>query len=426
MELNTSNNPLEILEQWVLQKNKQSPFGNNKLRALKEIGLPNRGQEEFSYLTHEKLNAYAFPDKDKSTAANVNTLPENIFNQWKGPKIVLRNGEMLTELSSDFKALGLSCKSGEVIKFNNIDFETENFNYLPKADFFEELADLCAHAPLSLDISANLPEPLLILDVSESDGNREGFRTDSRIHINIAEGIKASVVYHRVCHSKNSLLQNNYVSLNLEKESELSWIQSDEMDEQHFNLTRIKCSLSEKAVLKANNFSKGCQLSRQNFSAVLRGESADASYTSTALLYGTRESNQYINIHHRAPGAYSNQLFNNLLGDKSRCTTDATIVVYPKADLTEAKQLIHNLMLSDDAKANNKPNLMIYADEVKCNHGATIGQTDAQQLFYLLSRGISPTEAQWMLNQAAIAKNLEAIAEPEIKTIFTQYFKKPS
>jgi Fe-S cluster assembly protein SufD len=99
-------------------------------------------------------------------------------------------------------------------------------------------------------------------------------------------------------------------------------------------------------------------------------------------------------MHHRAPGCKSTQLFNGIAGGEAEVRFDGTIVVAPDAQQTEAYQENHNIVLTESAKVATKPQLEIYADDVKCSHGATVGQLNQDEIFYMRSRGIPEREAK--------------------------------
>jgi Fe-S cluster assembly protein SufD len=110
------------------------------------------------------------------------------------------------------------------------------------------------------------------------------------------------------------------------------------------------------------------------------------------------ESHIHVNVEHIAPHTRSRQHFKSVLKDQSKFSFEGKILVRPEAQKTEAYQLNNNLILSDEAVANTKPNLEIFADDVKATHGATVGQLDAEQLFYLRSRGLSLNQARdWLI-----------------------------
>ena len=126
----------------------------------------------------------------------------------------------------------------------------------------------------------------------------------------------------------------------------------------------------------------------------LVGEGAEVSLKGLYLCGGDERVNFRVLMHHRAGGCVSHQLFNGIAGGSSRVTFDGRIIVAPDAQKTEAYQENHNILLSDDAHVETTPQLEIYADDVKCSHGATIGRLDEDALFYMRTRGIPEKEAR--------------------------------
>ena len=126
----------------------------------------------------------------------------------------------------------------------------------------------------------------------------------------------------------------------------------------------------------------------------LVGEGAEVSLKGLYLCGGDERVNFRILMHHRAPGCVSRQLFNGIAGGSSRVTFEGRIIVAPDAQKTEAYQENHNIVLSDQAHAETMPQLEIFADDVKCSHGATVGRLDEEALFYMRTRGVPEKDAK--------------------------------
>lgn len=126
----------------------------------------------------------------------------------------------------------------------------------------------------------------------------------------------------------------------------------------------------------------------------LTGPGAEAHLRGLYLCDGDERVNFRILVHHRAPGCHSTQLFKGIAGGRAQVTFSGVIVVAPDAQQTEAYQENHNIVLTPEAKVETKPQLEIYADDVKCSHGATVGQLNQDELFYMRSRGIPEKEAK--------------------------------
>ena len=154
---------------------------------------------------------------------------------------------------------------------------------------------------------------------------------------------------------------------------------------------------------------------RNRLRVSLDGERAVCNLGGLSLADGQEQMDYDIVVTHRVPGCRSNQLFKSILNDRSVARFDGLIKVVPDAQQTEAYQANHNLLCSEEARAHTKPQLEIYADDVKCSHGATVGRLNPDELFYLRSRGIPREEAQLLQQLAFVAEVLERVSDPDLR-----------
>ena len=189
-------------------------------------------------------------------------------------------------------------------------------------------------------------------------------------------------------------------------------VQVDSFDSWHFSKTRVH--LNRNARFYSSNASSGTQLARHHYEVWLKEEGSELRLNGASVLDGKEQVHNFIRIHHEAPQCISHQHFKNVVNGHARSSFDGTVVVNPGAQLTSSDQLINNLMLSDDCHANNKPNLMIFADDVKCTHGVTIGQIDEDQWFYLQTRGLSAKSAKELLTRSFAQSIIQTIEFPEV------------
>ena len=141
------------------------------------------------------------------------------------------------------------------------------------------------------------------------------------------------------------------------------------------HLRKLSARLERDARLIAVTAHTGSRLTRASFGIDLAGEGADAELNGATVLSGTRQGHYHVRLRHLVPHGTSRQMFKTVAADQSRASVDGTIIVAVDAQQTNAGQRIHNLMLSDEARADSKPRLMIHADDVKCSHGATAGSS---------------------------------------------------
>jgi Fe-S cluster assembly protein SufD len=167
-----------------------------------------------------------------------------------------------------------------------------------------------------------------------------------------------------------------------------------------FNVSTLRIQQGRSANVASHSVLLGGGLVRNNVHPVLAGEGGECLINGLFLGTGRQHLDNYMHVEHAAPHCGSRQFYNGILDEQAHGVFHGRIVVHKDAQKTDAKQTNRNLLLSDDAQIDTKPQLEIYADDVKCTHGATIGQIEENALFYLRSRGISEVEARKLLLMA--------------------------
>jgi Fe-S cluster assembly protein SufD len=157
------------------------------------------------------------------------------------------------------------------------------------------------------------------------------------------------------------------------------------------------------------SFVTGAELSRINVYADLQGPGCGATLNGLYMLDGVQHCDHQTRIVHAEPNCYSRELYKGVLDDQSHGVFNGKVYVHPEAQKTDGKQTNNTLLLSERARIDTKPQLEIFADDVKCTHGATVGRIDETALFYMKSRGIPNTEARKLLTYAFAAEVLETI-----------------
>lgn len=164
-----------------------------------------------------------------------------------------------------------------------------------------------------------------------------------------------------------------------------------------WHLDAVRATLKRDSTFKTVCVTAGSATVRTDYRIALTGENCEALLNGVCMLSDKRESHTHIFMEHQAPNCRSYQLFKSVLNDFSRSSFEGKIMVRQAAQKTEAFQLNNNLILNDHAHADSKPNLEIFADDVKASHGATIGQLDVDQLFYMKTRGFCDATAKNLL-----------------------------
>jgi Fe-S cluster assembly protein SufD len=179
---------------------------------------------------------------------------------------------------------------------------------------------------------------------------------------------------------------------------------------QTYNLSTLRIEQARNANITSHSLLSGGALVRNNVHPVLAGEGAECLINGLFIGGGRQHLDNYMLVEHASPHCASRQFYNGILDGRSHGVFHGRIIVHKDAQRTDAKQTNRNLLLSDDAQINTKPQLEIHADDVKCTHGATIGQIEEGALFYLRSRGISESEARRILLQAFAGECLDRMA----------------
>ena len=197
--------------------------------------------------------------------------------------------------------------------------------------------------------------------------------------------------------SDNKFLYNNTTEIYLEEGANLDF---NQVQNQHLGASQINSIIVKQkrdSVYNANVISLYGGLIRNNIYANLTQSGADCNLYGLYITDGKQVVDNFTQVDHSAPNCTSRELFKGILTDNSLANFCGSIYVRPDAQKTEAYQSNNNLLLSDDARLNTKPQLVIDADDVKCSHGATVGQIDEEAMFYLRSRGIGPDEARQLM-----------------------------
>jgi Fe-S cluster assembly protein SufD len=178
-------------------------------------------------------------------------------------------------------------------------------------------------------------------------------------------------------------------------------------------------TIGAKARFNTFNLTSGGELSRYQGVILISGEGVHVATNGVNLLNGRQHADTTLVMDHAVPHGESREIFRSVVDDRAHSVFQGRIIVRPGAQKTDAKMMTRALLLSDDAEADNKPELEIFADDVTCGHGATTGALDESLLFYLRARGLSEKEAQALLIQAFVGEAIESIANDALRDFAT-------
>jgi len=352
--------------------------------------LPTRKLEAWRYTDLKSLAGISFADS--APAAVPGDLPDLGI-----PRLVFLNGV--------FNA-GLSTPPGYLAPFTEI----AEASALPLALINAERA----RDGMTLSIPENTDAGALLLISHASAGTPLAFHPRHRI--TLAAGAKLTLI--EVATGGGVYWHNPVTDIALHDGATLAHYRLQDESFEAFHLATIRATIAANAGYESFTATLGAKISRAEFHVSLTGENAHTHVNAAQLLGGHQHGDFTTVVAHHAPNCASRQTVKSVLSGHARGVFQGRIEVARAAQKTDGYQMNQALLLSDTAEMDIKPELEIFADDVKCSHGATIGALDAEQLFYFRSRGIPLAQARALLIRAFLEEALEPIAHDGAREFF--------
>ncbi len=387
--------------------------------AYERAGLPHRRIEEWKYtdlraLMREVLPLAPAPDAKALARARAALKAQAVENAWK---LVLVDGAFVPELS-DVATLDRG------VNVRTLRDVLENDGNDARADL---LITNATDAMISLNASlvtdgvevtvadgTALARPLHIVHVA-TVSSASAF---TRSHVRIGKNARATLVESFVAAEGAKAYQvNDAVILSIGDGAELSQVRLMGDASDAVNVTSQILTIGAKTKLNLFNMTSGGAVSRLQGFLTLAGEGSELSVNGVNLLKGTQHGDTTLVVDHAVPHCTSREVFRAVVDDRAHSVFQGRIIVRPGAQKTDGKMMTRALLLSDEAEADNKPELEIFADDVTCGHGATAGALDDSLLFYLRARGLPEKEAQALLIQAFVGEAIEEIADENLREV---------
>ena len=290
--------------------------------------------------------------------------------------------------------------------FKYADMKNEAFTALNTAYFFDG-------AFVYVPKNTVLEEVVHILYISSSSSASSMY--SPRNLIVIEQSSQAKVIEHYVSLENSVYFSNTVSEVVIGENSTLDHYFIEQESKKAFNISTLEVKQSKNSNLNSHSFLLGGSIVRNNIHPILAGAGCNSNINGLFMPSDRQHIDNFMKVEHASPHCDSRQLYNGILADKSKGVFHGRIIVHKDAQKTDAKQTNRNLLLSDSAKIDTKPQLEIYADDVKCTHGATIGQLDKDSLFYLRSRGIELPIAKAIMLRAFASQNIENIGDVAIR-----------
>lgn len=382
------------------------------------FGFPNKKMEDWRFTNIKPItnNDFAFVIKEQKIGKD--TIENFLIPGLKTNLIVLINGEYSAEHSniiSEEKNLfigslkdALKTKSGDIEKYF-----AKYANY--KSDGFTALNTALSAdgAYIYIPENCNLKTPVMILNILDSSKSKVIGQPRNLI---IAEkNSKAYVIEEYYSIGENDSFSNVVTEIYEDENANIQYykIQNEELNSYHVGTTQV---FQEKnSIFDSVTISWGGSIIRNNLNSFLNGENIECNFKGLYYIMGNQHVDNHTLVDHATPNCNSNEFYKGIIDNKADGVFNGKIMVRQDAQKTNAYQMNKNILLSNEAVINSKPQLEIYADDVKCSHGATTGQIDSEQIFYLKARGIGEKEGRKLLLYAFANEIIEDIQIEELK-----------
>jgi Fe-S cluster assembly protein SufD len=233
-----------------------------------------------------------------------------------------------------------------------------------------------------------------------------------RVVVRAGQHSSVTVIEHYLGNPDVEAFTNAVVTIDANPGASVKHYRLQQESRKTFHIGTVRVRLLQDARYSSHDIALGATLGRSDITAVLEGHGADAKLRGIFSPAGAQHLDVYTQIEHVAPHTTSEEEYRGIADGRGRGVFNGKVKVHPHAQKIDARQLSRNLLLSPSAEIDTKPELEIYANDVKCSHGATTGQLDATALFYLRSRGVSADEARMLLIRA-FAESILLTIEPK-------------
>ncbi len=388
--------------------------------ALEEMTIPTRKWEDWKYtnlapLVKRNLNLAGKGEVSKEE------VQARLIPELDSDYLVFVNGYFAPELS-DFAVTNYHVNTlhdlegmerelfeayfGQIVPFDQDVFTAMNtaygreglFVYVPKAKMIEK--------------------PLQVLHITTGSDQDLGIQHRNMFLIGEGASLKIIESYHTL--GETTSFRNDVTEIRVEDRAQFEHIRLQIAGNEASQVNNLEIHQGRDSIAKTFVFTMSGDLIRNNLIFKLKDEHTESHLMGAYLLDGTQKLDNFTQVNHMKPHCFSNELYKGIMDDEASGAFTGRINVFPDAQKTNAYQSNRNILLSDDAQINTKPQLEIYADDVKCSHGATTGRLDEEALFYLMARGINKTAARKLLVHAFVLEVSENISLEPVRQYIDQ------
>ena len=359
------------------------------LQRLQYQPLPSTRDEDWKYtdlgpalrIGNRFLAAQSVKRDDQDSSAIADAVCSKIEANW----LVIANGRIDLSRYADTKGV-------------TVERFSESRAPEVATDALSSLNQALLHDGLRLHIDGSVETPIGILVVDSSD--HEANMSQVNIEIEFASGSDAELIEYHASSGSGDHYCNSITTVRLGESAKAAIVGMQDRSRSHMSTRRVDIEMGRNSILDMGTYDLGAGIARSDINISISNPGSRSMVHGLYLAGRDQHIDNHVTVDHRVGPAESSQDFRGILDGNGRGVWNGKAIVHQGADGTDANQANHNLLLSEKAEIDAKPELEIYADEVKCSHGTTVGQLDETALFYLRTRGLDRETAQQVLIHA--------------------------
>jgi Fe-S cluster assembly protein SufD len=379
----------------------------NAKAQLQQLDIPTTRNEEWKYTRTTRIAAESWSiQKD----TNSNGLENTIIDNLDAIRIVFINGFFSAENSAIYTVEGLTILSNENITSENL----KKFHVASPANFFEALQQTSSTSAVFISVNKNtaIEKPLHIVHLTNAP---QALALPSVfVNVETSASINISESFHGFETAKTLTIRALHINVEANANIEFNKIQAEKDEQFHISVDNVNIANDGRSNFNTLTVDGGW--TRNDLRISLDGQNIEANLNGFYLPRGSQLVDNHTKVDHRFPHCNSNELYKGILFDQSQGVFNGKVYVRKDAQKTNAYQNNANVLVGEDAQMNTKPELEIYADDVKCSHGTTTGQIDESAMFYLRARGLSEDSARKLLTTAFINDVLNKVENETVRT----------
>ncbi|MFT5387050.1 MAG: Fe-S cluster assembly protein SufD [Candidatus Omnitrophota bacterium] len=385
-------------------------FQNDRFAHFKTLGIPTVKHEEWKYSNLKEWSQVEY----KSLSSTTDEVPSELKEYINADEtnVVFVNGVLNTSLSNFDQEKTIEIKPLTQAWTEN---ESEIKDLLTRYDGSEETTFMALNNALTnngtfIKVKKGTVSEKLIHIVHVTTHLQEALVNTTRTIITTEKSCEAAVLESHVSYDDSlKFFTNTLTDVFVNENSTLHYVKAQKESEKAYHISNTRAWIEANANFKGFTLTTGTGFTRNNLDIVINGEGSDGTINSLYSMYGEQHVDNHTSVDHRVPNCTSNQLYKGILNNASHAVFNGKVFVRQIAQQTNSYQLNKNLLLGKNAHVDTKPQLEIFADDVKCTHGATIGQLDEDELFYLQTRCISRKEAIKIIANGFAEETIETI-----------------